>query len=300
MSEYISPTATDSEADPKHPETPVSPEIAELTKMVRTANDLIHEVFEFSIEESTLPKVELLTETKTAGFVKQVLIRIIRAGKGELQASAKAFKETRVVQLSPTTPMRDVVHEMGHFTHWDLYDEVSPKNTDETQPKPQDKALDMISQAWEEGIAQFFELEVEAHQLITKAGQKPSRNNVEQTRLSVFEDRYMKDERWEAAVARYTSLIESVTRFEAAQEQQKTGENKISPIQLMKDIRVMSTTKEVLYEIGYAFVIDVVQALVKSGLKTSLALEIVMSNAPQSIEEITQPMLYLKRVNPIR
>lgn len=265
-----------------------------LRRKVSTINDTLQDIIGVSLSSDTLPKVELLEKPS---LFKSILNKARGYSK-----TAGANKEKSTVTLDSETEDRDVAHEVAHFIHWDIQDEMKQKRKDALTSGEEELSEEqqLIQQSWEEGVAVFIEMEYVADSLLKKHGQKSNSQAVNQRRLTIFTDMYKNGEDYLAVVEKFKQLCIATTRFADAKKTVEKGANvgvseKVSAIQLAKDIKTMATSKEVLYDIGYSYVLNAVEAFM-SHMSMAQAIEIVMSYPPLNVEEMVTVSKYYERV----
>lgn len=268
-------------------ENSVHPEIALLRERLIQLNEMVSEVIGLSLDPETIPQIELLEDKSKSNFFG----RVVGAIRGYTQA-AGADRKKRTITLMVNAQDRDIVHELGHFVHFDMQDERVQDETDN-----QEYAL--VQQSWEEGVAVFIEMEFLAHGLLKKNKLPISDSEICQKKLTSFPEMYKKDNELSITNQRFKELVASAVRFDEAEKKSKLASSNEKPqlLQVIKDIKTMATSKDVLYDVGYRFVIDAIELIMKTkGLNRNEAFEIVMSHKPQSITDIINTQSYINGI----
>lgn len=267
-----------------------------LQKRLSTVNDTLQAIIAVSLSSDTLPQVDLLEKPS-------IFISLLNRARGYSKA-AGANREQRTVTLEPDTQDRDVAHELAHFIHWDIQDEKRDNTKDSLATEKLTEEQQLVHQAWEEGVAVFVEMEFVADSLLKKYGKKLNPQAINQRKTTVFAEMYKEGQDFQSVVEKFKQLCSASTRYEQAKEAAEKGKDalsreKVSAIQIAKDIKTMATSKELLYDVGYSFVVNAVEFFMNH-MPMAQSFEIVMSNPPLNVKELEDASIYCERVNSMR
>lgn len=255
----------------------------ELRSLLNKMNNELFSMLGMAITTETLPTIEVLGNTK-----KGIIGKIITKAKG-VEMGAKADRLNRIVSLYPNATSREVFHELVHFLHWDLQDASGIK-------KPKSQTMTLVQQAWEEGIAVFLEMEHSVRALVDIEYPNAKKPPICQKLLKNLGEYYKSGGEFELAVKRFRDLAMAMERFQQAEQATKQEQKNIKMTQMISDIKTIATSKAVIYDVGYHFLFDVMVALTSRSLSMQQAIELIMTNRPESLEEILNPSSYIARL----